>query len=90
MRQVLDPRPHSFAGVEQDRLARLYRGIVMLIMKAQHWLLVYCCWFPQDDVWGSRRGVWAGIVAVTEVNSTPTILEFWGRGSGGESGQAGA
>jgi len=85
----LDPLPCSFAGIKLDRLARLNRGTVTLIMKSYLWLGIQCCQFLEDDVRRSQWGVWTRVVTETEVCSVPTILKFWGMGSGREAGKTG-
>jgi len=65
----------------------LNRGTVALIVEPFLWLGVQCRGFPEDDVRRSWWGVWARVVAETKVYSTPTRLEFWGVGSGGEAGE---
>ena len=89
MRLVLDPLLRLFAGVELDRLARLNRGTVALIVKSYLGLRVQSCGFPEDDVRRSWRGVWARVVAKTKVYSTPTRLKFRGVGSGRETRETG-
>ena len=86
---VLDPLLRSFAGIELDQLARLNRGTVALIVKSYLRLGVQSCGFPEDDVRRSRWGVWTGVVAETKVYSAPTVLNFWGVGSGGKAGETG-
>src|SRR6266581_3106443 len=96
VRLVLDPLPRSFAGVELDRLARLNRGTVALIVESYFGLDVQSCGFPEDDVRRSRRSVWTRVVAETKVYSAPTSLKFRGVGSrretrktGGRAGEIG-
>src|SRR6266705_6401346 len=89
VRLVLDPLPRSFAGVELDRLARLSRGTVALIVKSYLGLGVQSCRFPEDDVRGSWRGVWSKVVAKTEIYSAPTRLKFRGVGSGRKARETG-
>src|SRR6266705_3758236 len=89
VRLVLDPLPRSFAGVELDRLARLNRGTVVLIVKSYLGLGIQSCGFPEDDVRRSWRGFWSGVVAETKVYSAPTRSEFRGVGSGGETRETG-
>ena len=81
MRLVLDPLPRLFAGVELDRLARLNRGTVALIVKSYLGLGVQSGGFPEEYVRRSWRGLWSGVVAETKVYSAPTRLEFRGVGS---------
>ncbi len=89
MHLVLDPLPCSFAGVELDRLARLNRGTVALIVESYLGLGVQFCGFPEDDVRRSWWGVWMEVVAETKVYSTPTRLKFRGVGSGSEARKTG-
>ena len=89
MHQVLDPLPHACAGVELDRLARLNRGTVMLIVESYLWLGADCGWFPQEDIGRCWGGVWSRLVVETEICSAPTSLNFRGRGSGREAGETG-
>ena len=89
MRLVLGPLPRSFAGVELDRLARLNRGTVALIVKSYLGLSVQSCGFPEDDVRRSWRGLWARVVAKTKIYSAPTRLKFRGVGSGRKARETG-
>ena len=89
MRLVLDPLPRSFAGVELDRLARLNRGTVALIVESYLGLGVQSCGLPEDDVRRSWRSVWTRVVTETKVYSAPTRLKFRGVGSGRETRKAG-
>src|SRR6266705_1839460 len=89
VRLVLDPLPRSFAGVELDRLARLNRGTVALIVESYLGLGVQPCGLPEEDVRRSRGSVWARIVTETKVYSAPTSLKFRGVGSGRETREAG-
>ena len=89
MRLVLDPLPCSFAGVELDRLARLNRGTVALIVESYLGLGVQSCGFPEDDVRRSWWGVWSRVVAQTKVYSAPTMLKFRGVGSGRKARETG-
>ncbi len=86
---VLDPLPCSFAGVELDRLARLNRGTVALIVKSYLRLGVQSCGFPEDDVRRSRRGVWTRVVAEAKIYSAPTSLKFRGVGPGRKARETG-
>src|SRR6266704_6259754 len=86
---VLDPLPHSFAGVELDRLARLNRGTVALIVKSYLRLGVQSCGFPEDDVRRSWWSIQTGVVAETKIYSAPTRLKFQGVGSGREDRETG-
>src|SRR6266705_6612662 len=89
VRLVLDPLPRSFAGVELDRLDRLNRGTVALIVESYLGLGVQSCGFPEEDVRRGWWGVWARVVAETKVYSAPTRLKFWGVGSGRETRKTG-
>ena len=89
MRLLLDPLPRSFADVERGRLARLNREVETLIVESSLGLGSQFCGFPQEDVWWGWQGVWTGVVTKAKVYSAPTMLEFWGLGSGGKAGKAG-